>query len=204
MSRIDSIEALRALYGHASGRAVEKEFDRLDRHFRGFIEKSPFVLLSTAAPGGLPDVSPKGDQPGFVLALDDKRLAIPDRPGNRRMDSFQNIIENPVVGLLFLIPGMDETLRVNGRAEIRVDEDLMDRFVHEGKRPISVLVVTIEEIYFHCAKAFMRSSLWKPESWPDRSTLPTLGAMLKDQIGIAKTAREVDSDLAENYRASLY
>lgn len=204
MSRIDTLEALRALYGHPSGRAVEKEFDRLDRHFRGFIEKSPFVLLSTAAPGGLPDVSPKGDQAGFVLALDDKRLAIPDRPGNRRMDSFQNIVENPVVGLLFLIPGMDETLRVNGRAEIRVDEDLLDRFVHEGKRPISVLVVTIEEIYFHCAKAFMRSSLWRPESWPDRSSLPTLGAIMRDQLGMAKTARDVDDDLAEAYRTTLY
>ena len=177
---------------------------RLDAHARGFLERSPFVLIGSSAPGKLPDVSPKGDKPGFALVLDDQRIAIPDLPGNKRLDTFENVIANPMVGLLFLIPGMDETLRINGRAEIHADPELLERLAVDGKRPISALVVAADEVYFHCAKAFMRSQLWDPASLIDRKTMPTLGAMLKDQIGLAEETGTIDEALDRGYRASLY
>ncbi|NDW03801.1 pyridoxamine 5'-phosphate oxidase family protein [Jiella pacifica] len=204
MSAITTIEDLRGLYGEPHELAIKKEMRRLDGHARRFLERSPFVLIGSSAPGKLPDVSPKGDKPGFALVLDDHRIAIPDRPGNKRLDTFENVIANPMVGLLFLIPGMAETLRINGRAEIHADPELLDRLAVDGKRPISALVVAADEVYFHCAKAFMRSELWNPDSLIDRKTMPTLGAMLKDQIGLADETSEIDSALDQSYRATLY
>ncbi len=204
MTAITTIEALRALYGAPHELSLKKEMRRLDAHARRFLERSPFVLIGSSAPGKLPDVSPKGDRPGFALVLDDQRIAIPDRPGNKRLDTFENVIANPMVGLLFLIPGMDETLRINGRAEIHADPELLERLAVDGKQPISALVVAADEVYFHCAKAFMRSQLWDPASLIDRKTMPTLGAMLKDQIGLAEETGTIDEALDRGYRASLY
>ncbi|MCE7029176.1 pyridoxamine 5'-phosphate oxidase family protein [Jiella avicenniae] len=204
MSAITTIEDLRGLYGEPHELSIKKEMRRLDAHARRFLERSPFVLIGSSAPGRLPDVSPKGDKPGFALVLDDHRIAIPDRPGNKRLDTFENVIANPMVGLLFLIPGMDETLRINGRAEIHADPELLDRMAVDGKRPISALVVAADEVYFHCAKAFMRSQLWNPDTLIDRKTMPTLGAILKDQIGLADETNAIDQALDRGYRASLY
>jgi PPOX class probable FMN-dependent enzyme len=204
MAAIRTMEDLRALYGTPSTLSVRKEMRRLDAHARAFLARSPFVLIGSAAPDGLPDVSPKGDKPGFALVLDDRTIALPDRPGNNRLDTLENILRNGVVGLLFLVPGMDETLRVNGRAEIRTDDGLLERMAVDGRRPISALVVTVEEVYLHCAKAFMRSRLWDPESRIDRTTMPTLGAMLKDQIALAESAEAIDGAIVADYGRTLY
>ncbi|MBP0617320.1 pyridoxamine 5'-phosphate oxidase family protein [Jiella mangrovi] len=204
MSAITTSEALRALYGEPQELAVTKEMRRLDSHARRFLEKSPFVLIGSSAPGRLPDVSPKGDRPGFTLVLSDDRIAIPDWPGNNRLDTLENVIANPAVGLLFLLPGMGETLRINGQAEIRTDRDILDRMAVRGKAPISALVVATDEVYFHCAKAFMRSKLWDPETRIDRETMPTLGAMLKDQAGLEGDLGEIDRALEQGCRATLY
>ncbi len=204
MTKIATIGQLRALYGAPGVRAVKKQMPRLDVHAKAFLAKSPFVLIGSSAPGKLPDVSPKGDQPGFAAIIDDTRIAIPDRPGNKRLDTYENVLVNPAVGLLFLLPGMDETLRVNGTAEIRTDEDLLERCAYEGKPPISVLLVAVKEVYFHCAKAFMRSGLWETDKQIDRATMPTLGAMLKDQIGLSGDAVEIHRDMVERYKVTLY
>ena len=204
MSAITTIEDLRALYGEPHTLSIKKEMRRLDGHTKQFLARSPFVLIGSAAPGKLPDVSPKGDKPGFALVLEDDRIAIPDRPGNKRLDTFENVIANPMVGLLFLVPGMDETLRINGRAEIRTDVELLDRMAVDGKPPVSAMVVATDEVYFHCAKAFMRSELWNPEALIDRKTMPTLGAILKDQIGLADATSEIDRALDHSYRTTLY
>src|SRR5690606_9271033 len=161
---------------------VLKEMRGLDPHARAFIAKSPFVLIGSQDEDGNGDVTPKGDKPGFVAVLDEATLAIPDRPGNNRLDTWANVLANPAVGLLLLIPGMNETLRVNGTAKITADEGLRARFAVDGKLPITVLIVSINAVYMHCAKAFMRSELWKPETWPDRAAMPTLGQILADQI----------------------
>ncbi len=136
--------------------------------------------------------------------LDDHTLAIPDRPGNNRLDTWENIIVNPAVGLLFLIPGMNETLRVNGEARITADEKLREKLAVDGRPPITVLIVSIKACYMHCAKAFMRSDLWKPESWPERGTMPTLGEILRDQLALSESAATVDKSLDEAYRKSLW
>lgn len=202
MARIDSHETLRALYGPAGERSRLKQLPRLDRHCRRFIELSPFVLLATSGADGLSDVTPRGDQPGFVIAPDNETLLIPDRPGNNRLDSLLNIVDRPGVGLLFLIPGVDETLRVNGIAEIRDDDDLRAQFVVDGKTPKTVLKVAIREAYLHCAKAFMRSRLWDASAHIPRDSLPSMGQMLKDQLNWA-TAETQDEMLAR-YRQTLY
>ena len=204
MTKIATIEALRAIYGPPGVRSVQKEMPRLDSHAKTFLARSPFVLIGSSAPGKLPDVSPKGDEPGFAAVIDETHIAIPDRPGNKRLDTYENILANPMVGLLFLLPGMDETLRVNGTAEIRIDEGLLDRCAHDGKRPISVLLVEIREVYFHCAKAFMRSGLWDAGKQIDRATMPTLGAMLKDQIGLSGEVHDIDREMVERYKVTLY
>ncbi|WP_341992506.1 pyridoxamine 5'-phosphate oxidase family protein [Azorhizobium sp. AG788] len=186
MSRIETLEQLRTHYKAVSPRAAQKVLARLDRHCRSFIALSPFVMLATSSAAGAMDVTPRGDHPGFVAVDDDTTLLLPDRPGNNRLDSLTNLLENPGVGLLFLIPGVDETLRINGTAEIHVDPDLRARFAVGGKVPTSVLKVSVREAYLHCAKAFMRSQLWDPAAQVERTVLPTLGEMLKDQIGLAE------------------
>ncbi|TGP22017.1 MULTISPECIES: MSMEG_1061 family FMN-dependent PPOX-type flavoprotein [unclassified Mesorhizobium] len=145
-----------------------------------------------------------GDKPGFAAILDNATVAIPDRPGNNRLDTLENVIRNPSVGLLFLIPGMNETLRVNGDARIAVDATLRERLAVDGKEPQSVIVVTVKAAYMHCAKAFMRSELWKPETWYDRASLPTLGQIIRDQLALSETANEIDRELDDDYRQTMW
>lgn len=204
MQFIATHEELRALYKSPGVNAVRKELPRLDGHCRSFIAKSPFVLIGSSDGNGNGDVTPKGDRPGFVAILDDTTIAIPDRPGNNRLDTLENIIVNPAVGLLFLIPGMNETLRINGHARITTDHALRERLAVEGKLPASVIVVAVKAAYMHCAKAFLRSDLWKPEGWPDRASLPTLGEILRDQLALADSAAATDKRLDESYKATMW
>ena len=202
MEFVSSAEDLRRIYRQPSDGAVRKELKALDGHCRSFIARSPFVLIGSSDENGNADVSPKGDRPGFVAVLDDTTLAIPDRPGNNRLDTLENFLRNPAVGLLFLIPGMDETLRVNGEARITVDAGLREKLAVDGKQPVSVTLVSAA--YMHCAKAFMRSELWRPASWPDRAKLPTLGAILRDQLALAESAGEIDQSLDQSYQKTLW
>lgn len=204
MDFITSRDQLRVHYGSASPRSLQKEMKRLDGHAKGFLKRSPFVLIGSSDGSGNGDVTPKGDRPGFVAVLDDTTIAIPDRPGNNRLDTWENVIVNPVVGLLFLIPGMDETLRINGAARITADQGLRERLAAEGRLPATVMIVSIRAVYMHCAKAFMRSELWKPATWPDRASLPTLGQILKDQLASTDPAEAIDRGLAEAYRATMW
>lgn len=204
MDFLTSREELRAHYKSASERALRKEMRGLDPHAKGFLKRSPFVLIGSWDGKGNGDVTPKGDRPGFAAVLDDTTIAIPDRPGNNRLDTLENIIVNPAVGLLFLIPGMEETLRINGTARITADEGLRERLMAEGKLPATVVVVSIQAVYMHCAKAFMRSQLWAPSTWPDRASLPTLGQILKDQIGTTESAEATDRALAESYAQTMW
>lgn len=206
MDYISSHEELRAIYKTpGSGDvSVRKELGRLDDHCRSFIARSPFVLIGSSDDRGNADVTPKGDRPGFALVLDDQTIAIPDRPGNNRLDTLENVLVNPAVGLLFVIPGMNETLRVSGEARITVDAELCERMAVQGKPAISAMVVTVTTAYMHCAKAFIRSKLWKPEDWPDRATLPTLGQILRDQLAVDGTAEQTDERLDKAYKATLW
>lgn len=212
MARISDEAALRRIYAPPSGRSVDKELDRLDPHCLRFIALSPFVLIATSDAAGRADVSPRGDAPGFVAA-DAHEILIPDRPGNNRLDTLTNILATGRAGLLFLIPGVDETLRVNGRAEIHDDAALAARFAVSGKPPRTVLKVAVEEAYLHCAKAFMRSRLWAGDAQVERAALPTMGEMLRDQIaakaGFAPgEGRSLEAESQEamiaRYRAVLY
>ena len=182
MSRIDSTAALRALYGQPGERAVAKEQAKLDEHTREFIAHSPFLVLGTAGADGRCDVSPKGDAPGFVHVLDDQHLAIPDRLGNNRLDGLRNVVENPHVGLIFFIPGREDTLRVNGRATISREAALLERLAVNGKPPQTVLVVEVEQAFMHCTRAFKRAGLWNHERWPDASAVPSMQRMIWDLL----------------------
>ncbi|GIM65395.1 pyridoxamine 5'-phosphate oxidase family protein [Planomonospora venezuelensis] len=183
----------------------DKDIARIDEHARTIIAHSPFVLLATSDSDGVCDVSPRGDPAGAVLVLDDHRLVLADRPGNHRLDSLRNVLSNPRVGLLFIVPGMNETLRVNGRATIVSDAPFFDDLAVQGKRPRLALLVDVEELYMHCAKAFLRSSLWEPETWPDRKSLPTLGRIAKDQLGIKGVpAKAIDAGLALDAKMNRY
>lgn len=184
MHDITSIEALRALYAETHDIAVKKQMPRLDRHSKRFIELSPFLVLATASAGGTMDASPRGGAPGFVKTPDDTTLLIPDAPGNNRLDSLQNVVATGRVGLLFLIPGFDETLRVNGSATLSTDPGLVALCTNERRAPKVVIRIGVEEAYLHCAKAFMRSKLWRPESHVPRDTMPTIGRMIAEQAQI--------------------
>ena len=206
MDYIGTHDELRSIYKtpQPTAGSIRKELNKLDGHCKSFIARSPFVLIGSSDGKGNADVTPKGDKPGFAAILDDNTIAIPDRPGNNRLDTLENIILNPAVGLLFLIPGMNETLRVNGEARITVDAALRERLAVEGKPPQSVVIVTVRSAYMHCAKAFMRSELWKPESWPDRGTMPTLGQILRDQMAVDQSASDTDRRLDEAYKQTLW
>lgn len=206
MEFIESREQLRTIYKTPAPDAgsIRKELKQLDGHCRSFIAKSPFVLIGSSDGRGNADVTPKGDRPGFAAIIDNSTIAIPDRPGNNRVDTLENLIANPSVGLLFLIPGMNETLRVNGDARITTDAGLREQLAVEGKAPISVIMVTIKAVYMHCAKAFMRSTLWQPESWPDRKSIPTLGEILRDQLALADSAEDTDRRLDDSYRNTMW
>ncbi len=203
MASIETIDQLRGLYRAPSGRARDKQLDRLDRHCRRFIEASPFLFISSAGADGSADVSPRGDRPGFVHVIDDRTLAIPDRLGNNRLDTLANVLGNPSVGLIFLVPGVHETLRVNGTATIHDDSDLLEGFAVDGKLPVTVLLVAVREAYLHCAKSILRSRLWEEEAKIDRSLLPSMGQMLKDQIGLSGPV-ESEDDMIARYRTKLY
>lgn len=175
--------ALRSVYKPPGDGAVRKVLPRIDRHARAFIEHSPFCVLATADCAGNLDASPKGGPAGFVRVADDTTVLLPDWPGNNRLDGLENILDNPQVGLLFFVPGMNEMLRLNGRARLTADPALRARFETGGKLPISVIVVTVDQVYLHCARALQRAELWNPARHVDRARdFPTMGAMLADQI----------------------
>ncbi len=200
--------ALRALYPAVSELAEIKSMAALDAHARAFIARSPFVCIGTQGAGGRADVSPRGDAPGFVEVLGDGLLAIPDRPGNNRLDSLANILANGAVGLLFMVPGFDETLRVNGRAKLVRDAALLERMAVNGRAPRLAVVVEVEEVFLHCAKAFRRSKLWDPAARQDRAEMPSLSKMILDQTrGAPEDEGEmakIDAGLEEAYAKSMY
>jgi PPOX class probable FMN-dependent enzyme len=200
---VTSLEQLESLYGRPSGGAVAKEVERISQGYRALIEAAPFVVIATAGPEGL-DCSPKGDPAGFVRILDDKTLAIPDRPGNNRLDGMRNLLRDPRISLLFLIPGVGETLRVNGRGSISVDPELMRSFAVNGKLPRSVLLVHVERIFFHCSKAIVRAKLWDETTRIDRRSLPSTGTILAELSGGKLGGEAYDRDLPGRVKAGLY
>lgn len=189
-------------YPDVSARAKAKEINKLDIHCKKFISLSPFCILSTATPDAAPDLSPRGGLPGFVIIEDDNTLILPDRPGNNRLDNLGNLALNSKVALLFMIPGVDETLRIRGQAKIITDTDICARFVERNTAPRSVLAITVNSAFLHCAKAFMRSELWSPNAIIDRSELPTMGQMIKDQIN-SEGPHETQSEMEARYRQTL-
>ena len=201
--QITTLEELEAIYGTPVGPAVAKEIDHISEHYRTFIEKAPFVVIATSGPGGL-DSSPRGDPAGFVRVLDRKRVLIPDRRGNNRLDSLRNLVEDPRVSLLFLIPGVNETLRINGRARIIVDAALAASFAINGKLPNVLLEVTAERVYFQCAKALVRSRLWASETQLPRSALPSTGEILEAITNKAIDAVEHDRQYPERIKQTIY
>jgi PPOX class probable FMN-dependent enzyme len=203
MTTIATVDHLREVYPQPLERSLRKSLPQLDAHMRRFIGLSPFFCLATSSERGA-DVTPRGDQPGFVQVLDDSTLLIPDWPGNNRLDSLTNIVVNPQVGLLFFIPGVDETLRINGTAEISVDPALVERWVVNGKHPRAVMRVSVREAYLHCAKALIRSHLWGDEYRIARTDLPTYARMLKDQGVTSQSVEELQTAIDESYRTRLY
>lgn len=194
---------LREHYGTVHPLARVKVQTRLDRHCRNFIALSPFLVLATADAAGGVDASPRGDAPGFVQVLDDVTLLIPDRPGNNRVDSFGNILSHPGIGLLFMVPGLNETLRVNGTARLTTDADLLVPSIVQGKMPRAGLLVSVQEAFFHCGKALIRSHLWDASRHVARDSLPSIGRIIAEQTG-ACVADEADRAVQHNYRTGLY
>jgi uncharacterized protein len=203
MSIIMTIEDLEAIYGQPNEASTVKVADRVTPQYRVLIDKSPFVALATTGPEGL-DCSPRGDRPGFVRVHDDKTLMMPDRRGNNRVDSLRNIVRDPRVALLFLIPGAGSTLRVNGRAEVSVDPDLLASFRMDGKAPRTVIVMTVDEIYFQCARAIVRAELWNPDRRIDPADLPTPGQILAEMSDNRVGGEDYDRAWPERARQSLW
>lgn len=202
---VGSLDELRTLMGEPSEIALRKDIGRLDEHCRAFIARAPFVLVATADATGRCDVSPKGDAPGFVLVVDDHHLLIPDRPGNKRFDGMRNLLENPGIGLIFLVPGSEETLRVNGRARIVRDPEWLARLAAQGKTPQLAIAVDVSEAFLHCAKCVKRSGLWDPARWPDREGMASPARMFRDHAQLGSvTVEELDQRLQEGYRKNLY
>jgi len=195
---------LREIIGRPSQAVLEKTKSELDEFTRGFIARSPFLLIGSVNTQGKMDVSPKGDPAGFVRALDDQTLLIPDRPGNRRADTITNILQNPQIGLLFLVPGNRETLRINGKAMIVRDPDLQAQMAQQGKAPHLLIAVTVEEVFFHCAKCVVRSDLWNAERWPDLESLPSVAEAFIKHMNLNMTVEEVQADIEEDARTGLY
>ena len=203
MTKISNQDDLRRLYKVAKSRSLDKQLDHIDTHDRRFIELSPFVIIASSDAQGRNDASPRGEAPGFVHVIDAHTLAIPDRLGNNRLDSMENILENPEIGLIFLIPGVNETLRINGTAEIHDDDDLSARFEVNGKRPATVIIVDVRETFLHCAKALMRSRLWQDDAIHTDRPIPSMGEMLREQSG-APAPPESDEDMIRRYQKELY
>jgi uncharacterized protein len=200
---VTTLEALEQLYEAPVGNALLKEIDHINAPYRALIEAAPFFALATCGPEGM-DCSPRGDAPGFVRVQDEKTLLIPDRRGNNRTDSLRNILADPRVALLFLIPGCGETLRVNGRAAISTDPALTQSFIVEGKTPRTVLVVSVDRVYYQCPKAIVRSKIWDTATWLDRKTLPTSGKILATISNGATDAERHDREYPERLKATIY
>jgi PPOX class probable FMN-dependent enzyme len=199
---IESEAQLREIYGHSKERAKNKQLPSLERHSLNFIENSPFVVISTHAKSGLVDCSPRGGEPGFVKVLSEKCIIVPDGKGNNRLDSLVNIVETEHIGCLFLIPGVDETLRVNGLARISAKEGHLGLFSNLRNPPKTCIEITIKEVFLHCAKALMRSDLWSSKSKIDRSAFPTMGKMINDQLSVKDTP-ESRKDMVARYELDL-
>ena len=204
MDIIEDIGEIREIYGEPMERAVKKQLPRLEKHSRAFIALSPFVVIASADANGRVDASPKGDAPGFVRVIDDETLLIPDRLGNNRIDTISNLLASPGVGLIFFVPGLRETLRVNGKASVTTDPALLEPCTVQGKVPRSGILVTAEEVYFHCGKALIRSDLWNPEKMLKHSDFPSLGRIIAEQIGDGRPIEESERYTAESYRTRLY
>ena len=200
---LTTLQSLRALYPAPKERAVRKQLDRLDVHCRRFIELSPFVVLASSGADGAMDASPRGGAPGFVKAPNAHTLLIADAPGNHRLDTLENIVASGRLGMLFMIPGVDETLRVNGAAQISTDPALIEQVADERRRPTVVIRVRVEQAYLHCAKAFMRSRLWEPEARVERSVLPSMGRMIADQTGVDDAGDETQEQMRQRYQEDL-
>jgi len=200
---ISGLANLEALFGDLSPAAIHKEVGFVHAHYRALIEASPFAILATSGPGGL-DASPRGDPAGFVVVEDERTLLMPERRGNNRIDSLRNIVVDPRVALLFLIPGVGETLRVNGSARISVAPSLLDRLAMDGKPPKCVLVVTVERVYFQCARAIQRSKLWDPRTAVDRGSLPTAGQILSALTAGGFDGATYDRELPARQKDTLY
>lgn len=199
--------ALRSLYSATHALAIQKAQTSLGEHAQTFIRRSPFLCIGTQDMNGKADVSPRGDPPGFVKILDAQTLAIPDRPGNNRLDSLVNITANPNVGLLFIIPGFDDTLRVNGRASLVTDPAILNQMIVNDRVPTLAIVIKITEVFMHCAKAFRRSHLWDPAHFQNRSEMPSLIKMILDETSVAPgeaEMRKIDEDLEADYKSSMY
>jgi PPOX class probable FMN-dependent enzyme len=203
MSIVATIRDLEAIYGQPNEASTAKVANRITPQYRMLIDKSPFAALATCGPEGL-DCSPRGDLPGFVRVRDDKTLMMPDRRGNNRVDSLRNIVRDPRVALLFLIPGSGSTLRVNGRAQVSADADLLASFRIDGKAPRTVIVMTVDEVYFQCARAIVRSDLWNPDKRIDPKSLPTPGQILADMSENRVGGEDYDRAWPERARQSLW
>jgi hypothetical protein len=200
---VTTMERLESLYDTPSGPAVAKEIDHINSGYRKLIEAAPFVTIATSGPEGL-DCSPKGDPAGFVRVLDEKTLAIPDRPGNNRLDGMRNLLRDPRIAVLFLIPGVGETLRVNGRADVSVDPQLMESFAMNGKLPRAIIVVHVERVYFHCSKAIVRSKLWDEATKIARTSLPSTGTLIAETSRGTLGGSDYDRDAPARIKAQLY
>jgi uncharacterized protein len=203
MSIIATIRELEAIYGQPNEASTVKVSDRITPQYRVLIDKSPFAALATCGPEG-PDCSPRGDLPGFVRVHDEKTLMMPDRRGNNRVDSLRNIVRDPRIALLFLIPGSGSTLRVNGRAQVSVDPDLLISFGVDGKAPRTVIVMTVDETYFQCARAIVRSDLWNPDKRVDPKSLPTPGQILADMSEHRVGGEDYDREWPQRAQKSLW
>ncbi len=203
MDEITSVDELRALLGEPKPAAVAKDRARLHQFDRDWLAASPFCLVATSGADGTCDVSPKGDPPGFTRVLDDATIAVPERPGNRRADGFHNILANPHVGLIYFLPGRGDTLRINGRARLVRDAPFFDDMVVKGHRPQLVIVVEIEQIFHHCSKAFLRSDLWKPETWTPEA-VPRRAVIAQAMERKNETIEQLDAYYGAEYEASIY
>ena len=202
---VTSEEELRDLMGFPSDLVVRKQLAYLDEHCQNFIARSPFLLIGSVDASGACDVSPRGDAPGFVLVLDQKTLVIPERSGNRRLDTLRNVLQTSVVGLLFMIPGAEETLRVNGHAYLVRDTTLLERTTAQGKQPLIAIGVEVDECFLHCAKSLKRSKLWDTTSWSESTACPSLAQALFDQVRPAnQTVEELEAYIEESYQKRLY
>lgn len=201
--QILDLKTLQATYGTPSAASIKKEIDYIHPAYRELIEAAPFAVLATNGPDGT-DASPRGDSAGFIRVQDEKTLLLPDRRGNNRIDSLRNIIHDPAVALLFLIPGVGETLRINGEATITVDPVLLDQFAVEGKLPTSVLVIKVKKVFFQCSRAIVRSRLWDPALHVNRSTLPSAGAILQALSDAEIDGAKYDADLPERVLNTMY